>query len=93
MTLSCLAARLATASVAGALFLLPGCLKAHDELTFAKDGSGTTTKKMTIDMGKMKEIMDMFKGMAGGGMEAGGAEATNPMEKEFDDKMNPDEIK
>jgi hypothetical protein len=43
--------------------LLTGCLHIIEEATFRNNGSGSY--KMTIDMGEVKGMMDMMKGMGG----------------------------
>lgn len=52
---------------------LGGCLHVLEEVTFKNNGAGTY--KMTIDMSEMKNMLDMFKGMAEDSLGAGNEEA------------------
>jgi hypothetical protein len=69
--------KLVFAAFAVCALTLSGCLHILEEVTFQNNGSGTY--KMTIDMSEMKNMMEMFKGMAEDSL---GAEApeTPPME-------------
>ncbi len=91
MTHSRFASRLATLLAGLALLVAPGCMKGSQTMVVGKDGAGTATMKIVVDQGKMNEIMEMIKGMMGGGDEMGGGDP--PMKKEFEEKMNLDEIK
>lgn len=88
MTLSRYVPRLATLAVAGCLLTLPACMKVGETLNLAKDGTGTVSMKVVADLGKMNEIMEMFKGMMGG--EEGG---DNEMKKEFEEKTSVEDLK
>src|SRR5262245_24927014 len=94
MNVSRWASRLASLSVAGVLFALPGCLKSTETFVLATDGTGTATKKAVVDMSKMDQLLEMAKAMGGGGGGPGGAGGggEDPA-KEFDKEMNPEEVK
>ena len=64
--------------------LLSGCLNILEEITFKKDGSGTYA--LTLDMGEMKSMMDMFKNMSPG------ADSTGAVTGEDGKDLNTEDI-
>ncbi|MFM8979225.1 MAG: hypothetical protein ACKOSS_01995 [Planctomycetia bacterium] len=82
--------RLSVAVLAATLCLLPGCMKLDQSVSVSKDGSGTVNMKMVMDMGKMEELMAMFKGMQPPAAE--GQEQEDPA-KELEEKLDIEEMK
>lgn len=68
--------------------LLSGCLNILEEITFKKDGSGTYA--LTLDMGEMKSMMDMFKNMAPGADSTGTTAGEDGKDLNADDIQNKD---
>lgn len=62
-----------------ATLALTGCIKTDAKSTVAKDGTGTATQKLEIDMSQMKQMMEMFGSMAGGEAGMDGAAMGDPM--------------
>lgn len=57
--------RIAALVTAAATAVLVGCFKTDTKTTLNKDGSGVLTQRLEVDMSKMKELAEMFKGFAG----------------------------
>jgi hypothetical protein len=49
-----------------------GCVKSDSKAKVEKDGSGSLTQTLVVDLEKMKQIAEMFKGMTGGAEAPGG---------------------
>ena len=60
-----LLSRLAVVACAAGTVVLGGRFKTDSKTTLNKDGSGVLTQRIELDMSKMKEVAEMFKGFAG----------------------------
>lgn len=74
-----------------------GCIQSEDKTVIGKDGSGTAVVDMTVDLSKIEQMTEMFKGFGGGepGMEPGmeGDKPTEPKENGLTDEMSEEKIK
>ncbi len=85
----------AAALVAAVGFSTAGCIQSEDKTVITKDGSGTAEINMTIDLSKIEQMMEMFKGFGGGGEPGMEGEAPPKDAKEdgFADEMSEEKIK
>ena len=72
--------------VAG-LVALTGCFKSNEVVKVRKDGSGSATVAMTIDMSQIEALKEMLAGMGMGG-EGQGPMVTDPLED-----LDPEKLK
>ena len=84
----------AAALVAAVGLTTAGCIQSDDATVLQKDGSGTAVVNMSVDLSKIEQMAEMFKGFGGGGEPGGEPEKPKEStESDFTKEMSEEKIR